>query len=76
MGARQKLNEIAIQGCVIVGGLIGLATSSWVVFILASGGLLSLSLFLGDIRPDRSTPGRNHSTKPAPPRHGRSTRRR
>jgi hypothetical protein len=56
VSARHKLNQIAIQGCVVVGGILGCYCGSWLVFILASGVLLGLSLFLGDIRPTGSGP--------------------
>jgi hypothetical protein len=56
VSARHKLNQIAIQGCLVVGGIAGCYCSSWLMFILASGVLLGLSLFLGDIRPTGSGP--------------------
>ncbi|MDB5337363.1 MAG: hypothetical protein JWN70_2982 [Planctomycetaceae bacterium] len=52
MGARQKLNGITIQACLIVGGVIGLVLQSWLVFFLASAVLLGLSLYGGEIRPN------------------------
>lgn len=76
MGARQKLNEITIQGCLVVAGLIALACGSWLVFIVALLGLLGLSLFLGDIRPNQNGFGGQNSTRPHPPRRSRPTRRR
>ena len=50
MGARQKLNEAHINGALIVAGLLGLATGSWTVFILAGAGLIGLSMHSGGIR--------------------------
>lgn len=54
MGARQKLNGITIQACLIMGGVIGLVLQSWLVFFLASVVLLGLSLYGGEIRPNTS----------------------
>ncbi len=51
MGARQKLNQAALNGCLIVGGGIGFASRSWLVFFIASAVLAGLSLHGGDIRP-------------------------
>lgn len=54
MGARQKLNQNAIHGCLIVGGLIGLASQSWLVLFIATAVLLGCSLHGGEIRPNPS----------------------
>ena len=66
MGARQKLNQNAIHGCLIVGGLIGLAFQSWLVFFIVTVVLLGGSLHGGEIRPHP-----NGRTKP-PGRGSRS----
>ena len=53
MGARKKLNAGAILGSLLLSGLIGCFTSSWLVFIIAALILLVLSLYVGDIRPGK-----------------------
>lgn len=52
MGARQKLNQAAINGCLIVGGLVGLFSQSWLAFFIATTVLAGLSLHGGEIRPN------------------------
>ena len=54
MGARHKLNKVAIQGVLIVGALVGLATESTLVTLFTIGGLLALCVVAGDIRLDRT----------------------
>ncbi len=54
MGARQKLNQAFFLGSVIVAGLLGLLTASWVVFVVAVAVLVGSNLYLGEIR------GRRH----------------
>ena len=62
MGARHKLNKVAIQGTLIVGALVGLATNSTLIGLITMGALLALCLATGDIRvgpansPDRRKP--------------------
>jgi hypothetical protein len=50
MGARRKLNQAYVCGSLIVAGLIGLATESWLVFIVVLGISLALNLYSGEIR--------------------------
>ena len=52
MGARQKLNELAVHGCLIAGGIVGLAAQSWLLFFITSAIFMVLSLRRGDIRPN------------------------
>jgi hypothetical protein len=62
MGARHKINKVALQGAMIVGALVGLATdSAWIGF-LAISGLIALCLVAGDIRLDR-TPRRDRRNR-------------
>ena len=68
MGARQKLNAIAIQGCLILSGIIGLACQSWLIFLITSLVLVCCSVVGGDIRPDRSDPAQPRPTGPRPRR--------
>jgi hypothetical protein len=51
MGARQKLNRAAINGCLIIAGLFGAACGSWHVFSVALTFAMVLALNNGDIRP-------------------------
>lgn len=50
MGARHKLNKTAVQGALIISSLIGLATESWFVCLVAAAVLIALSVSSGDIR--------------------------
>lgn len=54
MGARHKLNQAALNGCLIAGGLVGLLSRSWLVFFIATAVLVGLSLHGGEIRPHHS----------------------
>ena len=63
MGARHKLNKVAIQGALIVAAVAGLATESTLVTLVTSAVLLILCLAGGDIRLDR--------TERRPPRNRR-----
>jgi hypothetical protein len=51
MGARQKLNAASTTGAIVVGGVVGALTGSWLVFFIATGVLLGAALCSGDIRP-------------------------
>ncbi|MCC7419756.1 MAG: hypothetical protein IT428_05715 [Planctomycetaceae bacterium] len=62
MGARHKLNKVALQGAMIVGALVGLATDSALIGFLAIGGLMALCVVAGDIRLDR-TPRRDRRSR-------------
>jgi len=50
MGARSKLNGAFLNGSLLLAGLIGGLTESWVVFWLALAGLLMANLTSGEIR--------------------------
>jgi hypothetical protein len=50
MGARHKLNEAHFLGAVLWAGVIGAVTGSWIVFFIALGILLALSIHGGAIR--------------------------
>jgi hypothetical protein len=50
MGARKKLNEIHAIIAVVIASVLGWATSSWIVFGLASAVLLGAKLYSGAIR--------------------------
>ena len=50
MGARTKLNTIHILGAVGAAGLLGLATGSWAVAMVAGTVIVGLSLQKGGIR--------------------------
>ena len=73
MGARQKLNAVAIQGCLIVSGIIGLGCQSWLVFLITSVVLIGSSLAAGEIRTNRhGTAGpRPMGPTPRSPQHRR-----
>jgi hypothetical protein len=66
MGARQKLNAVAIQGCLILSGIIGLVCQSWLIFLITSMVLIGASLAGGDIRPNRNGPAGPRPTGPSP----------
>ncbi len=51
MGARQKLNSLNAAGAIVVGGIVGALTGSWLVFFVTAGALFSAALYAGDIRP-------------------------
>ena len=73
MGARQKLNAVAIQGCLIVSGIIGLVCQSWLIFLITSVVLIGSSLAAGEIRPHRHGPAGPRPMGPSPrsPHHRR-----
>ena len=48
--AKHKLNHAHVNGAVIVAGVLGLATGSLAVFVLAAVGLLLLKHWAGSIR--------------------------
>lgn len=50
MGARQKLNSAALNGCLLVAGMIGAISGSWLVFGIALAAAMALSLGSGEIR--------------------------
>lgn len=51
MGARQKLNAANATGALVVGGLVGALTGSWLVFVVTAGALMGAALCAGEIRP-------------------------
>lgn len=51
MGARQKLNAASATGALVVGGLVGALTGSWLAFLVTASALMGVSLCAGDIRP-------------------------
>jgi hypothetical protein len=51
MSARTKLNGIYALGCVGLAALIGGATGSWGVFLLALAVTTAAAVHAGDIRP-------------------------
>ncbi len=50
MGARQKLNGAAVNGCCLVAAAVGLAAQSWWVFLLALAAA-GWAVYNRDIRP-------------------------
>lgn len=50
MSARLKLNSAAIQGALIIGGLIGWAFGSWLAFFITAVTILATALHSRDIR--------------------------
>jgi hypothetical protein len=50
MGARKKLNEIHAVIAVVIAAILGLATSSWVVFAGAFAVLVGAKVYSGAIR--------------------------
>jgi len=53
MNARNKLNAAQVNGVLFIAGLLGLATNSGVVFLLAAAVLFATSWQSGTIRPER-----------------------
>jgi hypothetical protein len=53
MSARNKLNAAHVNGVLFVAGLLGIATNSGVVFLLAAAILFATSWQAGVIRPPR-----------------------
>jgi 1,4-dihydroxy-2-naphthoate octaprenyltransferase len=53
MGARQKLNSAYFIGAFALAVLVGLATQSWVVFLVTLAVLVASQVYTGQIRPDR-----------------------
>jgi hypothetical protein len=50
MGAKQKLNAAHLSGALVIAGLIGLATQSWNVFLVALVGFVAIDLVAGNLR--------------------------
>ena len=53
MSARRKLNGAHFSGAVIVAGLVGAFTESWLGFWMAGAVLIAAALLSGEIRPHR-----------------------
>ncbi len=53
MGARKKLNSVAVTGCLALAAILGCLSNSWIVFIIVAMILLGMSLYQGDIRPGK-----------------------
>jgi hypothetical protein len=51
VSAKNKLNAAHCCGCLLVAGLFGWLTGSWVVFGIALAALLIAAHHTGDIRP-------------------------
>ncbi len=63
MGARQELNKVHVIGSLGVAGLLGLATGSVIVFVIAGAVMIATAVHSGQIRakPDaRSGTRRRH----------------
>jgi hypothetical protein len=50
MSAKRKLNSANFIGCLLVAGLLGLVTESFIVFVLAAVALVAAAYHAGDIR--------------------------
>ena len=50
MSAKNKLNGAHFLGALLVAGLIGGVTESWIVFLIALAGILVAGVVAGDIR--------------------------
>ena len=53
MGARHELNQVHVIGSLGTAGILGLATGSLAVFVIASAALIGDALFTGKIRPQQ-----------------------
>ena len=53
MGARQELNKVNIIGSLGLAGLLGLATGSLAVFVIAGAVMIGTSVCTGEIRGKR-----------------------
>jgi hypothetical protein len=56
MGARHKLNQAYFFGSLLLAGVFGGLTQSWLFFVLALFVLLAANLYAGEIRPPRRRP--------------------
>ncbi len=50
MGARQKLNQAHINGCILFAAVIGFVCGSWAAFLVSVAVLVGLDLMAGNIR--------------------------
>ena len=55
MNARQKLNQAFITGSVLLATAAGVLAQSWLVFAGVLAVLLASNLYLGEIRPRRTS---------------------
>jgi hypothetical protein len=53
MGARNALNKVHIVGSLGMAGILGLATGSVAVFMIAGAVLIAAAICTGEIRPRR-----------------------
>jgi hypothetical protein len=51
MGARTRLNQIYIFGCIGIAALIGALSGSWAIFLIAVAITVAACVHAGDIRP-------------------------
>ncbi len=51
MGAREKLNTVAVVGNLLIAGFAGLIFDSWLIFLIVGGLVMAVSLDDGNIRP-------------------------
>lgn len=54
MGARSKLNAMHLQMSLMIAGILGIAFSSWWVFIVALAAMIGLAVQAGDVRGPRN----------------------
>jgi hypothetical protein len=50
MNARRKLNNAAVTGAIVFGGLLGFATGSWIVAGLVAAGVIIMEFYDRTIR--------------------------
>ena len=50
MGARHKINRAVLNGCVLIAGVIGFLSGSWLAFGIVLAVELALAIYAGDIR--------------------------
>ena len=48
--AKHKLNASFIHGALVIAGLLGAASGSWTIFLIAAGVLVATSVHDGSIR--------------------------
>jgi hypothetical protein len=66
MGARNELNTFHIMGSLGVAGILGLATGSVAVFVIAGAALIGAALYTGEIRPRSGGPRQDGRRRPRP----------
>ncbi len=52
MGARTKLNNVHVGGSIVLAGLVGIVTGSWLIFAVTGATLIASGVYLGNIRPN------------------------